>query len=462
LLCLVGGCRPCGKPNLCLPTRFQEGEPVERCMGEEEEVSLATWWEQFNDLLLTSLIERALSCNHDLRIARERICEARAVYGIEFSTLLPHVDAFTLFKRVRNSQTLFESPFTGGKFINFYRAGFDAIWELDVFGKNIDKTRAATYEVVATYEEVRDVHVTIAAEVAVNYFIICTLQERINIAKRHILAEIEILELVEDRFQAGLIPELDVYIARALLQGRYAVVPKLEIQLYQTIYSLAVLLGEIPEALAPTFCEDKLLPCAEGKIPLGLPSDLLCRRGDVREAEFAMRASGARVSVARKELFPTISLDAFFNYATGFFTKWTNKASQGWFISPSLFLPLFHGGEIISNIKVATSQQRQFVLEYEKIVLKAVEETEGALVGYFRESGRIHALKEEVNAYREARKLAEILYVGGTVDFLYVLDTERDLFISENFLAESKEHLMTYLVAIYKALGGGWECCDSP
>lgn len=423
-------------------------------------MDLAVWWQQFNDPLLSQLIERALSCNYDLRLAREKICEARAVRGIVFSDLLPHIDAFTVFQRVRNSETLVDSPFLGGTFFNFYSAGFDSIWEIDLFGKHIDRTLAASFEIAAAQSNVRDVHVTVAAEVAVNFFVIRTLQERIKIAKNHINTETQILELVEDRFQAGLISGLDVSLAKALLQERLSELPTLEIRLYQTIFSLAVLLGEIPEALVSSFCEEKSLPCSEGKIPLGLPSDLLCRRGDVRAAEFAMLASGARVLAAKKELFPTLSLSGIFSYATGFFTKWANAASQSWLISPLLTLPIFHGGEILSNIQAATSVQRQAVLDYEKSVVKALEEVEGALVGYFREGGRIKSLKEEVSAYREARELSNTLYIAGVVDFLYLLDSERDLFFTEILLAESKERLMTYLVAVYKSLGGGWECFD--
>lgn len=459
-LFLLAGCRPCSSPDLYLPDCFTEGDSVERCQMGEEEVPLACWWEQFNDPLLISLIERGLECNYDLRIARERICEARAVYGIEYSARLPHVDAFTLFDRMRNSLTLSDSLFTGGRFVNFYQAGFDAIWELDLFGKIYDRTKAAAYEVAAAREEVRDVHVTVASEIAVKYFIIRTLQERLEITYNHIRAEQELLELVTERFKAGLIPELDVYNAKALLQERYAVVPIFQTRLYQTIYSLAVLLGELPEVLVNSFCDELPLPCSGGKIPLGLPSELLCRRPDIRRAEFAMHASGARVMAARKEVFPTVSLEALYSYATGFFTLWSSDQSRQWDYLPIVSLPLFHGGEIISRIRVETSIQRQRVLEYEKTVIEALSEVESALVAYFQEGARIEALKEEVNAYAEARELARILYVGGFVDFLNVIDTEHDMYLSQILLAESKEFLMTHLVAIYKSLGGGWECCD--
>lgn len=163
---------------------------------------------------------------------------------------------------------------------------------------------------------------------------------------------------------------------------------------------------------------------------------------------------------ARKELFPTLSIEALYSYATGFFTQWFKAGSRDWLFNPSLTLPIFHGGEIVAHIAFETSLQRQAVFEYEKRVLVAVKEVEDALVSYFQQGARCHVLEEEVAAYKEARQLAVDLYSGGLVDFLYVIDTERDLFFSEIDLAVSKEDLMTEFVAVYKALGGGWEWCD--
>ncbi len=460
LALIVASCRPCSQPELCLPTSYMSTECVETCMRDLPEANLANWWRQFDDPLLISLIERGIGCNYDLRIAREKICEARAVFGIDFSRLLPHVDAFLLFNRLRNSQTLAQSDFTGGDFINFYQAGFDSIWEIDLFGKNLDRAKAACFDVAATQAEVRDVHVSVTSEIATNYFLIRTLQERMRITETHIKAEAELLELVKERYEAGLISQLDIYLTKALLKGRESILPQLQIEFYQAIYALAVMIDELPETLVNCFCDERPLPCIEAKFPLGLPTELLCRRGDVRNAEFKMLAAGARVLAARKEFFPTISLDSIFSYATGFFTSWFKSESRDWNLTPSLFLPIFHGGKILSHIAFETSIQKQSVLDYERSVLEAVAEVESALTAYFNEGTRIQALSEEVNAYKEARELALTLYSSGMVDFLYVIDTERDLFITEMVKAESKEELMAYLVGVYKALGGGWECCD--
>lgn len=455
LLCLAG-CAPMSQPNLGMPETFTEGGFIEPCGGEC--VDLVSWWEQFNDPLLNVLITRSISCNHDLLLARERICEARAALGMEAAKLFPYIDQVSSVERTRNSETISGASLQGGTFVDFFTMGFDSIWEIDIFGKIFDRAKAAAYDIIAQMELVRDVHLSITSEVAKQYFVIRNLQSRIEITRQHIKTETALVAIVQDRFDVGLIPELDLYTAKAVLEARLADLPSLEARLNTTIYSLAVLLGAIPEVLVHEF--DTLIPqsCTNGKIPLGLPSELLCRRGDVRQAEYAMYAAGARLMAARKELFPTLSLESFFQFNSGFYSRWFNMASQEWMVNPSLLLPVFHGGHIRSFIRAETSKQRQAVIVYEQSVLEALEEVESTLNNYFQQSARLNALTAEASNYKEARELAEILYIGGIVDFLYLIQSERDLYFSEIALSESYEFLMTDLVAIYKALGGGWEC----
>lgn len=461
LICIslfISSCRPCSVPNPTLQTEFIQKECVEKCQGDLEEADLATWWEQFDDPCLTSLIERGLSCNYDLRIAREKICEARAVFGIDISKLFPYINYKLFFDRMRKSNTMHHNKPCGDPFANFYQTGFDSIWEIDLFGKNINRSEAAACDVAAAKSEVRNVHVSVASEIASLYFLIVSLQDRIAITKSHIAFESCLLEIVDARFRAGLTSELDVHLNKALLQERYSSLPRMEARFYQTIFALAVLVDETPEQMLCNFCDKKTMPCSTAKIPLGLPSDLLCRRGDVKRAEFQMLAAGARVLAARKELFPTISLKSLYSYATGFLSKWPEAESKLWNESPSIILPIFHGGEILSRIYARTSIQKQLVLTYEKKVLEALAEVESGLVCYFREGERLDSLQKQVAEYREARALAETLYTSGVTDFLYVVSSERNLFLSQIALSESQEMLMTQLVRVYKSLGGGWEC----
>lgn len=459
LLLLTGCFRPCGSPNLCMPEKFTEGDYIEPCGGDF--VDLLVWWEQFEDPLLTELIERSISCNLDLRIAQERICEARAIFGIEFSKLLPHIDEVSTIDRMRNSRTLAEAPFLGGTFVNFYKTGFDTNWDIDLWGKQLDRARASVYDVIAEQESVRNMRLALASEVAATYFLIRNLQERIEITRTHILTEQNLVEIAQDRFDGGLVPLVDVYIAKGLLDSHLSILPEQEEKLTTAIYSMAILLAKIPEEMMGIFSEVKPVPCTNGKVPLGLPSELLCRRGDVRAAELHMSAAGARVLAARKEIFPDISLHAFYQMATGFFTKWFNQGSKQWTLSPFISLPLFRGGQIRSQIQAETSLQRQAVFAYEQSILIALKEVESSLNAYFKRGENFYSLINEVDDYLEARNLAQTLYTSGLVDFLYVIDSQRDLYVSQIRLSESKELLSTNLVAIYKALGGGWECSST-
>lgn len=429
---------------------------------EESDQVLLRWWEQFDDELLTCLIQQALIANPDLEIARERVCQARAIYQITFSPILPQVDMGVSITRQQNSQTLTDSPFLGGRFMDIYLAGFDASWEIDLFGKNQDYAKAAAYDMKAACEQVRDVHVTVAAEVATIYLSIRAFQERIAVTLEDIRNEEELLSIIQERYDSGLISGLDLDRQRALVEERKSQLPQLESLYKQAIYSLSVLIGQIPETIPPLFCEQESIPLAYGKIPLCLPSELLCRRGDIRYAEFTMRAAGTRVIASRKEFFPTINLAGEWGYAAGFFTQWFDSSSNAWNINPSVVMPLFHGGAIIGNVQAQTAIQHQAVIAYEKSILNALKEVESSLVAYFKEQERYQHLQEEAKANRDADQLAQELYLNGITDFTTANLTSREYFRSQNLVIDSKESLMQYLVAIYKALGGGWECCSSP
>ncbi|MFN0065035.1 MAG: efflux transporter outer membrane subunit [Chlamydiales bacterium] len=458
LLVLVG-CSPCLETNLPMPENFTEKNRAEKLQGEM--VSLATWWEQFEDPLLNQLIMKALHKNYDLRLARERICQSRAQFGVEFSRLLPQLDADLSFSREKNSETEGDSPFLGGRFENFYRVGFDALWEIDIFGKNLDRARAARFNVIAQQERARDVNLSVTSEVAINYFLIRNLQDRIHITLHHIRSAEELVETTKVRNEVGIVSELDVFTARALQDTRLADLADLESRLQQTIYAIAVLLGDIPESIQYNFDAPREKRIVSAEIPIGIPSELLCRRGDVREAEYNMLASGATVSAARKEFFPTLSFAGLYKYSTSFFKEWFKAPSCFWRIRPFLELPVFHGGEILSKVHIATSEQRQATLEYEKTVINALQEVETSLVAYFQEKVRIENLINQVENYREAKASANDLYSAGLVDFLFVFEIEKNLYSSEMAASQSEELLRAKLVNIYKALGGGWECSSS-
>jgi len=454
------GCMSVRKPCVTMPSIYQQEQECDVCTNETP--SLDYWWEKFEDPMLNQLVEKALTCNYDLNIAREKIVEARSIMGIERSKLLPHIDGELLYSRVRNSETMTESPFLGGRFLNLFQSGFDAIWEFDLFGKNLDYTRASIYDICATAENMRNVHLTVASEVVRVYLRMRTLQSQIEVTENHIKSEENLHNLIKERYEAGLTPELNVYTSKALLETRKAVLPSFQAEFQESVYTLAVLTGDLPENLGHTFDTKKPIPHITPNIEAGIPSELLCRRPDIRDKEFLLRAAGVRLRASKKELFPTISIGALYSWASGFASKWFKPDSRSGNLTPLISLPLFHGGAIWSNIHVENSRQRQAVLAYEQTILTALKEVESSLISYIKQQIRHEALIREVEANQKARDLAQVLYIGGFVDFLYVLDVERDLFLSKNLLIRSQENLMVYLVAFYKSLGGGLECSALP
>lgn len=448
-----GGLR---QPDIQMPCSFSEEAPNEAI--SKPEMNPERWWEQFNDPLLCSLIDRSLSCNIDLRLARERICQARGLYGQQFSYLLPWVDQADSFQRMRNSDTMFETPFLGGNYVNIFQVGFDSLWEIDLFGKNIDRARAAGMDLRGQTELVRQVHVSVAAEVASLYFTVLQFNQQIRTTQEHINVEQKLIAILQDRFDAGFSPRLNLDTALAILDARFADLHLFEMLYKKSIYSLAVLLALNPEELTNTFKNSQDLPSPEGKIPLTLPSELLCRRGDVRQAEYTMAAAGARVIATRKELFPTISLASFFQYSTGFFRKLFNTDSVEWAYMPSLLMPVFQGGNIWSQIRTQTSLQRQAVLSYELSVLNALKEVENGLVGYFQTQERLKYRQEQVVNFTDARELAETLFIEGYTDFLFLIELERLLYLAKIEAIGCKKDLLIELASLFKALGGGWEC----
>jgi outer membrane protein, multidrug efflux system len=442
-------------PTLGLPYEYAEEEKADSLEGPP--VDLRVYWEQFQDPVLNELVDIALRKNYSLNIAREKICQARAEFGVEFANLFPFVDANIQFLRERNPETEAISPFLGGLFVNFYRLGLDSTWEIDLFGKIRSTAKAACMNVRAQEEEVRNVNLSVSAEVATLYFEIRNIQERIEITNWHINSTQELIEITQARFEGGFISELDAVTAKALNETRRAQLREYESDLQQTIYAMAVVLGEIPECLQGAFNDGIPVPTAKGRIPLGLPSELICRRGDVRNAYFLMRAAGAEVIAARQELFPTLSLTSLFEYSTSFFTSWFTFFSKNYNYNPYLVLPLFHGRQLMQNILVKTSIQRQRVMEYEQTVIDALAEVEKTIVAFYQEEKRFDHLTKERDRYREAREIAMELYQAGLQDFVFVFDIEKNLYVSELEWSVSKERLGTFLVAIYKSLGGGWE-----
>ena len=421
------------------------------------ESAYSEWWLMFNDPALTDLVQEAIVGNKNLAIARSRIVEARASRRSALSVLFPEVGTSGSYSRVRNSQNTqpgMAGPNTGDH--DNFRAGFDASWELDIFGGGRRGLEASNADLQAQRENLRDVTVSLVSEVASNYVELRGYQRRHEIAVKNIEVQKSNLELSAARVKAGLRSELDVAQAQALLAQSRSSLPLLEAAAQQSIHRLGVLLGKEPAALNGKLSVSKPIPVVPPQVPAGLPSELLRRRPDIRRAERELAAANARIGLATAELFPRVSLTGTAGLesigASDFFTG----GSRYWSIGPTVRWPILTFGRIRANIDIKNEQQKQALSLYEQTVLTAFADVEDALVSLGKEREHRVALEEAVEANRRSVTLSSELYTKGLGDFLAVLDAQRSLFSVEDQLVQSDRTLAVAMVSLYKALGGGW------
>lgn len=424
-------------------------------------VDLGRWWTVFNDPVLDRLIDRAVSANKDLKVAASRVLEARSQRVIAAAALFPSLDATGSYTRSKASGNAAPSSvpdgsgtLSGGQ--DLYQAGFDASWELDIFGRVRRSVEAASAEVQASEENYRDTLVTLLSEVSVNYLSLRGAQLRLDIARKNIETQRQTLNLTRERFEAGLNSELDVAQAKAQLAGTEAQVPIFETTIKQSIFRLATLLGQTPEPLDEELSAEAPIPGIPREVPVGLPSDLLRRRPDVRRAERQLAAATARIGIATADLFPRFSLTGNIGQASMSLADIAKSSSSFWSLGPSMSWNIFNAGSVKANIEVQRARTEQALGLYEKAVLTAIQDVEGALVAFSMEQARRAALVEAVQSNKRAYEISSELYTRGLVDFLRVLDSQRSLYQTQEQLAVSDQLVSSNLVAVYKALGGGW------
>jgi multidrug efflux system outer membrane protein len=414
---------------------------------------LADWWILFQDPTLTSLVNRAVASNLDLKLAEARIREARAAKGVAAGGLGPSLAASGAYQRSRSSA----ENGTGSSSGDQYQAGFDAGWEIDIFGGQRRNLEAADADLQAAVETQRDVLVSLTAEVARNYINLRAFQQQIVITQKNLAAQRHSAQLTRQRFEGGFVSGLDVANAEAQSATTAAQIPLLESSVQQAIYSLSVLLGEPPAALAAELSPTGTIPGAPPEVPAGVPSELLRRRPDIRRAEAQIHAATARIGVAAAELFPKFTIAGSAGYQSGNFSSWFDWANRFWSFGPSLSWRLFETGRIRAGVELQKALQEQEVITYRQAVLSALQEVENALIASAKEQAHREALAAAVAANRKAVALAETLYTEGQTDFLNVLQAQGALYATEDALVQSTSTVSTNLVAIYKALGGGWQ-----
>jgi multidrug efflux system outer membrane protein len=416
---------------------------------------LVHWWTTFSDPMLSSLVDRAIQSNLDLKLAQARIRQARAARNVTAAGLGPTVDAAGSY--VRSASGVQTASGSKNLTSSLYRTGLDAAWELDIFGGVRRSVEAADANVQAAVEDRRDVLVTLAAEVALNYTDLRSFQQQIAIAQENLEAQRHTAEITRQRFQAGFVGALDVANANAQVASTASQIPLLEAFARQAIYSLSILLGREPSALLEELTPAAAIPAAPPATPVGVPADLLRRRPDIRRAEAQIHAATAQIGVATADLFPKFALSGSVGFQSDQFSSWMDWVNRFWLFGPSANWQIFASGGILANIELQKALQEQSLITYQQTVLTALQDVENALVASTKEAQRREALTEAVNSNRKAVQYSLQLYTQGQVDFLNVLDAQRSLYVSELTLVQSTHDISTDLVALYKALGGGWK-----
>ncbi len=422
-------------------------------MPTAQPAELTQWWKRFDDPVLTQLVEDALKTNLDLQLAVAILRQARAARGIAVAALWPSLTTSAQYQR----ESTLLAPATAGQAQNLYQAGFDAAWEIDLFGGQRRNVESADANVQATTEGVSLAQVTLAAEVALNYVQLRGYQQQIVVAKKNLKSMQDTALITRQKAKVGFNCDLDIANADANVATTEATIPVFETSAKQSIYALSVLLARPPADLLEQLTPTDNIPGVPPQIPAGLPSDLLRRRPDVRQAEAQLHAATAQIGVATADLFPKFSLTGTVSWQTNLLSACWATASRTYSFGPSVTWPIFQGGAIVSNIRVQEALTDQAFITYRKTVLGAFQDVENALIAFTKEQEHYKSLKDSVAANAIAVDLSLKLYKEGLLEFLNVLVAERSLFAAENALVQSNCNITTDLIALYKALGGGWE-----
>ena len=455
LLLLVGGCAvgPDFKaPREKVPANWTGLANVNTntnaaSFANSSPAQLKAWWNKFNDPTLNELIDEAFRTNLDLQMAESRLRQARASRGIVAGPFYPSLNDNGSYARQWAVHTN----------NNYFAAGLDAAWELDIWGGTRRNIESANANILAARESLHDAQVTLAAEIALDYIQLRAAQEQIDIADNNLKSERRTAALTRQRLAAGFVSALDVANAEAQAATTASAIPVLETTARQNIYALSVLLNRLPGDLVEQLSKNGPVPLTPPEVPVGLPSDLVRRRPDIRVAEAQWHAATAQIGVAKSDLFPQFSLTGGVNYQSDLARTLFAGSSRLWTVGPSVNWPIFQGGSIAANVRLQKALSQQAAITHRQTVLQALEEVENALIAFAKEWDHRQALTEAVTQNRRAVDLSMQLYTQGTTDFLSVLDAQRSLYVSENALSQSKASISTDLVALYKALGGGWE-----
>jgi outer membrane protein, multidrug efflux system len=438
------------RPAVQTPATYRDvsgGQPIDTQRASYADLP---WWQVFQDPQLQELIRTALKQNYDLRIATERINAARAQVAVTRSSLFPQVSG--------------NGDFTGGKEhtfqtnYNFLTLTADATFQLDLFGKLRRETEAARAQLLATEDAKQTVTLTLVSDVASDYFNLLQLDLALKITHETVATQQDSVKLTNLRLTHGVATKLDVLQAQQTLDTANAQIPDLERQIAQEEDAISILLGDYPhEIVRGLSLVDQALP---PEVPAGMPSSLIERRPDIREAEQNLVAANAEIGVAKAQFFPQISLTGSGGGSFGRSSAFSSLMSSQigiWSYGASVSQPIFTGGALTGNLRLAKSQDRQAVLSYQQTIQRAFGDVSDALIGY----QKLHEVRlrdqDTVADLQESVRLSNLRYSGGTTTYLEVLDGQRALFAAELELAQARGAEYQGLVQLYRALGGGWQ-----
>lgn len=472
------------QPKMDVPARFDDA-PQANVSEQPAPADLSVWWHQFNDPVLDSLVTEALSANLDLMTAASRIEQARQQELIQGAAALPTLSAMGAAARIHSNSNPFGSLLGGGSANNssasggsstassggaappaasrsgatnlkFYSLGFDATWEIDLFGGVTRNVQAAQAKTEAAIWALRDAQVSLTAEVARNYFAFREAQARIAIANAELERQRNTLDIASARARTGFVTFLDVNQETAQQAETAAQIPPLEAQMRANIDAIAVLLAKTPDAITAELEGSGEMPAVPAALPIGLPSDLLRRRPDIREAERNLAAATAQVGVAVSQFYPKFNLIGLASFAGSSLGSLLSTKNFTDGALANITWPIFSAGRIQANVRINEEQENQAYFAYRASVLKALQDAEDALARYGADQRRLLSLRQEIAAETDAVTIARQQYVSGVTDYLNVLNTQSNLLRAEDEAAQTQSALATDLVSLYKALGGGW------
>lgn len=419
---------------------------------------LGVWWRGFDDPVLDGLVEEAIAGNLDVAQARARVEQARATRRETVATLLPSLDGSGSATRSRTPTGTDTPPVVASAF----KAGFDATWELDLFGANARSAEAATRGLEASEEDLRKTLLTLVGDVASNYAEARGYQARIALARRTAASQRITAELTRLKLEIGTIATADAAKADASAASTEANIPGFEASFAQAVHRLGVLVGREPTALAERMRRSAPVPALRRPIPSGVPADVLRNRPDVRAAERRLAQATANIGAAEAALYPSVSLTGSLSTTATRVGDIGHGSTIGWSWGPSVSVPIFEGGKLVAARDLAVANRNEYLGAWRSAVLGALEDVENALVSLAKEREKAAKLRAVVDSYRTAAEIARDLYRNGKTSFLDVQDAERSLYSAEDSLIQSRVAVATDTIALAKALGGGWDQPAAP